>query len=136
MLKTIKCHNCLEKFEFSEPKNYEFTDKMPDGVLHGGYWYCQDCCDDLEDDTKMLKNRKAKEIWKGMKKIKREPSTLKNLYELYEPKTSKQLLKFKKATSEINHAIHILKKTIKKYEKMGAGDSASLEMIIKEILKC
>ena len=49
MKKEVTCHNCKKNYEYHEPKNYQYTDKMPDGVLEGGYFYCQDCCDKLED---------------------------------------------------------------------------------------
>jgi hypothetical protein len=48
--KKIQCQNCKKKFTFKEPKDYQYTDLMPDGVLQGGFFYCQDCCDELEDD--------------------------------------------------------------------------------------
>lgn len=50
MRKSITCNLCKKKLSFEEPKNYKFTDLMPDGILQDGYFYCQDCCDKLEDE--------------------------------------------------------------------------------------
>ena len=46
-LSTLVCDNCNQSFEYED--DGETFACMPDGEVVGSYWYCSDCCFEMEE---------------------------------------------------------------------------------------
>ena len=46
-LSTLVCDNCNQSFEYED--DGETFACMPDGEVVGSYWYCRDCCFEMEE---------------------------------------------------------------------------------------